>query len=74
MSIKNNIPYNKEINKFIIKLRLSLYLTLPQIKHVCEFIFATVGLGYDGTVTHITENCYHSTYRTSVGQFLSKTP
>ncbi|WP_278320075.1 hypothetical protein [Haloimpatiens massiliensis] len=38
MSTENNIPYNKEINNFIIKLGLSLYLTLPQLKHVCEFI------------------------------------
>ncbi|WP_035290522.1 IS701 family transposase [Clostridium sp. KNHs214] len=74
MSTENNIPYNKEINNFIIKLGLSLYLTLPQLKHVCEFIFAAVGRGYDGKVIHIAESCYQSTYRTSIGQFLSKSP
>ena len=74
MSTENNIPYDKSINNFIIEIGLSLYLTLPQLKHICEFLFGAAGRGYNGKVSHISENCYSSTHRTSVGYFLSKSP
>ena len=74
MSTENNIPYDESINNFIIEMGLLLYLTLPQLKHICEFLFGTVGRCYNGKVSHISENCYSSTYRTSIGMFLSKSP
>jgi len=74
MPTENNIPYDKSINNFIIEIGLLLYLTLPQIKHICAFMFGTVGRGCNGKVSRITENCYSVRHRTSVGNFLSKSP
>ena len=71
MPTENNIPYDKSINNFIIEIKILIYLTLPQFKHICAFIFGTVGRGCNGKVSRITENCYGSRHRTSVGYFLS---
>lgn len=72
MSTENNITHDRLINNFIIKLGLTLYLTIPQLKHVCEFLYGTVGRGCNAKVAHIAENCFYSTHRTSIGKFLSK--
>ena len=74
MPTENNIPYAKSINNFIIEIRIALYLTLPQFKHICAFVFGAVGRGCNGKVSRITENCYSSRHRTSVGNFLSNSP
>ena len=42
MSTGNDITHDRSINNFIIKLGLTLYLTIPQLKHVCEFLYGTV--------------------------------
>ena len=42
MPTENNMPHDRSINNFIIKLGLTLYLTIPQLKHVCEFLYGTV--------------------------------
>lgn len=44
---------------------------MPQFKHICAFIFGTVGRGCNGKVSRVTENCYGARHRTSVGYFLS---
>ncbi len=72
MPTENNMPHDRSINNFIIKLGLTLYLTIPQLKHVCEFLYGTVGHGCNAKVDHIAENCFYSTHRTSIGKFLSK--
>ncbi|MFT5876112.1 MAG: hypothetical protein ACI8WT_005116, partial [Clostridium sp.] len=36
MPTENNIRYTKSINNFIIEI---IYLTLPQFKHLCSFVF-----------------------------------
>jgi hypothetical protein len=72
MSTGNDITHDRSINNFIIKLGLTLYLTIPQLKHVCEFLYGTVGHGCNAKVDHIAENCFYSTHRTSIGKFLSK--
>ncbi len=72
MSTKNTIPYDKSINNFFLVLKLTLYLTIPQRKHLSEFIFAAVGRGCKGKVSHISENCFNTTHRTSIGRFLSE--
>lgn len=74
MSTKNNIPYDKSINNFIIEMKILIYLTIPQFKHICAFVFGTVGRGCNGKVSNVAENCYISRHRTSVGNFLSKSP
>ena len=74
MSNKNNIPYNKSIYNFIISLGLTLYLTTPQTKHICEFLFSAAQRDYNGKITHISEICFNSTHRTCIGKFLSNSP
>ncbi|MFT5876092.1 MAG: hypothetical protein ACI8WT_005096 [Clostridium sp.] len=51
-----------------------MYLTLPQFKHLCSFVFETVGGGCNGKVSCITENCYSSRHRTSAGNFSLNSP
>ncbi|MCB2314105.1 hypothetical protein LGL55_23975 [Clostridium tagluense] len=74
MPTENNIPYDKSINNFIIEIKILLYLTLPQVKHICAFMFGTVGRSYNGKVSRIPETRYSVRHRTSVGNFLSKSP
>jgi len=72
MPTENNISYDKSINNFIIEIRILLYLTLPQFKRICAFMFGTVGRGCNAKISRITENCYRSRYRTSAGVFFQQ--
>jgi hypothetical protein len=56
----------------LIDLRILLILTLPQIKHIVEFIASTSQGYFVGKVVDIEK--LSPTHRTCVGKFLSKIP
>ena len=72
MSTKFIIAEKSPITKFLIKLHICLLLTVPQIKHLVEFI-ASASQGYfDGKVVDIEK--LSPSHRTCIGKFLSKSP
>lgn len=72
MSYKRSLPKNSAINKFLIQLGLTLYLTLPQFKHIASFVTGATQKGYTGKVTDISELEHFSKHRTCIGKFLTK--
>ena len=70
MSNKFIISEKSPITTFLRDLRILLILTLPQMKHIVEFI-ASASQGYfDGKVVDIEK--LSPTHRTCIGKFLSK--
>ena len=53
MSSKKIITENNAIYKFIISLGLSLYLTLPQLRHLATIISASTQFGYSGKLSDV---------------------
>jgi len=55
--------------KFFKMLRLNIYFTKPQIKHLQGFIVAMMLKGYGGKITDVAELALHA-HRSCVGRFL----
>jgi hypothetical protein len=61
------------IYKFLIELRITLYLTTPQIHHLILFINSMVTKGYCGKITDVSD-FMPVRHRTNNGKFLSESP
>jgi len=55
--------------KFFEMLRLSIYFTSPQLRHLKGFVVAMLLKGFGGKITDVAELALHA-HRTSVGRFL----
>lgn len=72
MSNKFIISEKSPITTFLIELHILLLLTLPQIKHIVEFIASASMDNFKGKVVNIEK--LSPTHRTSISKFLSKSP
>lgn len=72
MSNKFIIAEKSPITTFLSELHILLLLTLPQFKHIVEFIASASQEYFDGKVVNIDK--LSSTHRTCIGKFLSKSP
>jgi len=72
MSNKFIISEKSPITTFLIEIRILLLLTLPQIKHIVEFIASASMDNFDGKIVDIEK--LSPTHRTSISRFLSKSP
>lgn len=61
------------IYKFLTELRITLYLTTPQIHHLILFISSMVTKGYCGKITDVSD-FMPARHRTNIGKFLSESP
>jgi Transposase DDE domain len=69
----NSITENTKIRNFLIMLGLTLFLTKPQIAHVCSLIAASTQRGFRGKLIDIEDLLIESKHRTSIGKFLCST-
>jgi hypothetical protein len=69
----NSITENTKIRNFLIMLGLVLFLTKPQIAHICSFIAASTQRGFRGKIIDIEDLLIESKHRTSIGKFLCST-
>ena len=67
------VTKSSPIYKFLIKLRITLYLTTPQIHHLILFINSMVTKGYCGKITDVSD-FMPARHRTNIGKFLSESP
>jgi len=67
------VTKSSPIYKFLIELRITLYLTTPQIHHLILFINSMVTKGYCGKITDVSD-CMPVRHRTNIGKFLSDSP
>lgn len=67
------VTKSSPIYKFLISLRITLYLTTPQIHHMIVFINSMVTKGYCGKITDVSD-FMPSRHRTNIGKFLSESP
>lgn len=72
MSHKNILTEKSSIEQFFLKLYFFLYFSKPVLKHIEEFINASVCKGYNGTVSDIVQLSLSDTHRTTYGKFLSE--
>jgi len=70
MSNKFIISEKSPITTFLRELHILLLLTLPQIKHIVEFIASSSKDNFHGKVVNIEK--LSPSHRTSIGKFLSK--
>lgn len=49
------VTKSSPIYKFLIELRITLYLTIPQIHHLILFINSMVTKGYFGKITDVSD-------------------
>jgi hypothetical protein len=68
------ITNNKSILKFLITLRITLLLTLPQQKHFVNLIQVFMMDGFRGKTNNIAELCHIKVHRTSIGHYLNESP
>lgn len=64
------LPDNKLINKLFEKYNLGFYYSKSVIKHMKEFIIASVSKGFSAKTVDISE--HSNNHRTTIGHFLSK--
>jgi len=64
--IINGIP---EISNFLKILRINIYMTKPQTKHLIAFVIAMMLSGYNGKMKDVSELSLNA-HRTSAGRFL----
>jgi Transposase DDE domain len=67
------VTKSSTIYKFLIELKITLYLTTPQIHHLILFINSMVTKGYCGKVTDVSD-FMPVRHRTNIGKFLSESP
>ena len=67
------VTKSSPIYKFLIELKITLYLTTPQIHHLILFINSMVTKGYCGKVTDVSD-FMPVRHRTNIGKFLSESP
>ncbi|WP_333861947.1 hypothetical protein [Clostridium sp.] len=72
MSNKFIIAEKSPITTFLRELHILLLLTLPQIKHIVEFIASASQNHFDGKVVDIKK--LSPSHRTCISEFLSKSP
>ncbi len=72
MSYKSILTNKTPINQFFLKLSFFLYFSKPVLKHIEQFINASVCKGYNGTVTDIVGLSLANCHRTTYGKFLSE--
>lgn len=72
MSHKKIIAENSPIFQYLLKLNFTLYFTIPVLRHIMEFISASVQKGYNGTVKDIVTLSLANCHRTTFGKFLSQ--
>lgn len=65
------ITKSSSIFKFLTELKLSFYLSVPQMHHVVLFISSMINKGYCGKITDVSD-FMPVRYRTTIGKFLSK--
>jgi hypothetical protein len=68
------ITCTESIRKFLIILGLKLLLTQPQLNHLASFISSGVRGGFNGKIINVPELSMRKVHRTSVGNFLAKSP
>ena len=67
------VTKSSPIYKFLIELKITLYLTTPQIHHLILFINSMVTKGYGGKITDVSD-FMPVRHRTNIGKFLSDSP
>jgi|GEM_PF-2669998 len=67
------VTKSSAIYKFLIELKMTLYLTTPQIHHLILFINSIMTKGYCGKVTDVSD-FMPVRHRTNIGKFLSESP
>ncbi len=67
------VTKSSPIYKFLIELRITLYLTTPQLHHLILFINSMVTKGYCGKITDVSD-FMPVRHRTNIGKFLSDSP
>lgn len=65
------ITKSSPIFKFLTELKLSVYLSAPQMHHVVLFISSMINKGYCGKITDVSD-FMPVRHRTTIGKFLSK--
>jgi len=69
MSHKKIIAENSPIFQYLLKLNFTLYFTIPVLRHIVEFVSASVQKGYNGTVKDIVTLSLANCHRTTFGKF-----
>ncbi|WAG48720.1 IS701 family transposase [Clostridium tagluense] len=67
------VTKSSAIYKFLIELKITLYLTTPQTHHLILFINSMVTKGYCGKITDVSD-FMPVRHRTNIGKFLSESP
>jgi hypothetical protein len=68
------ITNNKSISSFLIALRITLLLTVPQQKHFVNLVQAFMMDGFKGKTSNVAELCHVRIHRTSIGHYLNDSP
>ena len=68
------ITNNKKILKFLIAMRITLLLTLPQQKHFVNLIQVFMMDGFRGKTSNVPELCHIRIHRTSIGHYVNDSP
>jgi hypothetical protein len=70
MSHNQSISENQGIKKYLFAIGFSLYLTNPQMAHICNFIAAMTQKGFRGKLVDIVDLLFETKHRTTIGKFL----